>query len=221
MGLTQGRRSDLVPKENQVSKPTLADAGIDKKLSARAQKTRPLLTGLRRYAEPPGESTGTLNGRWAPQRTNASVAAKCKNARLFIRGRGVCVPLVREKPSACDEGGRLIRRWQGAHARPSYRHHLKTKTRDTLPTTSIVLIRRAKLRCSWESASFRPEVCLGVSGRRAKTHAAEFQLGSATNTSQLKPAALARRPHDLQHASHGALVEVSFVESSSFSSDHP
>jgi len=37
VGLAQGRRSDLVPDGNQV-KPTLAEAGIDKKLSARAQK---------------------------------------------------------------------------------------------------------------------------------------------------------------------------------------
>jgi len=38
VGLAQGRRSDLVPKEDQVRKPTLADVGIDKKLSARSQK---------------------------------------------------------------------------------------------------------------------------------------------------------------------------------------
>ena len=38
VGLDQGRRSDLVPKENQVTKPTLTDIGIDKKLSSRAQK---------------------------------------------------------------------------------------------------------------------------------------------------------------------------------------
>lgn len=29
VGLGQGKRTDLVPKENQVEKPTLADAGID------------------------------------------------------------------------------------------------------------------------------------------------------------------------------------------------
>lgn len=38
VGLAQGRRSDLVPKRNQVEKPTLEEAGIDKKLSSRAQK---------------------------------------------------------------------------------------------------------------------------------------------------------------------------------------
>jgi hypothetical protein len=38
VGLAQGKRIDLVPNENQVGRPTLADAGIDKKLSSRAQK---------------------------------------------------------------------------------------------------------------------------------------------------------------------------------------
>lgn len=38
VGLAQGKRTDLVPKENQVARPTLADAGIDKKLSSKAQK---------------------------------------------------------------------------------------------------------------------------------------------------------------------------------------
>jgi hypothetical protein len=31
VGLAQGKRTDLVPNENQVGRPTLADAGIDKK----------------------------------------------------------------------------------------------------------------------------------------------------------------------------------------------
>ncbi len=31
------KRTDLVPERNQVNRPTLADAGIDKKLSSRAQ----------------------------------------------------------------------------------------------------------------------------------------------------------------------------------------
>ena len=38
VGLAQGKRTDLVPRANQVDRPTLADAGIDKKLSSRAQK---------------------------------------------------------------------------------------------------------------------------------------------------------------------------------------
>jgi hypothetical protein len=38
VGLAQGRRSDLVPGRNQVEKPTVAEAGIDKKLSSRAQQ---------------------------------------------------------------------------------------------------------------------------------------------------------------------------------------
>ncbi len=38
VGLAQGKRTDLVPDRNQVDRPTLADAGIDKKLSSRAQK---------------------------------------------------------------------------------------------------------------------------------------------------------------------------------------
>ena len=36
--LAQGRRSDLVPQRNQVEKTTLTEAGIDKKLSMRAQQ---------------------------------------------------------------------------------------------------------------------------------------------------------------------------------------
>ncbi len=32
--LGQGRRTDLVPEEYQVNKPTLADLGIDKKISS-------------------------------------------------------------------------------------------------------------------------------------------------------------------------------------------
>jgi hypothetical protein len=38
VGLAQGKITDLVPKRNQVNKPTLEDAGIDKKLSGKAQK---------------------------------------------------------------------------------------------------------------------------------------------------------------------------------------
>ena len=38
VGFAQGKRTDLVSDMNQVGKPTLADAGIDKKLSSRAQK---------------------------------------------------------------------------------------------------------------------------------------------------------------------------------------
>jgi phage N-6-adenine-methyltransferase len=38
VGLAQGKRTDLVPEAHHVGKPTLADAGIDKKLSSRAQK---------------------------------------------------------------------------------------------------------------------------------------------------------------------------------------
>jgi hypothetical protein len=38
IGLAQGRRSDLVPSENQVERPALADIGVDKKLSSRSQK---------------------------------------------------------------------------------------------------------------------------------------------------------------------------------------
>lgn len=37
-GLGQGKRTDLVPKENQVGKITLEEIGIDKKLSSRSQK---------------------------------------------------------------------------------------------------------------------------------------------------------------------------------------
>ncbi len=37
VGLGQGRRTDIVPKENYVEKPTLSDAGISKKLSSRSQ----------------------------------------------------------------------------------------------------------------------------------------------------------------------------------------
>jgi len=36
--LAQGRRTDLVPRRNQVERVTLIEAGIDKKLSSRAQK---------------------------------------------------------------------------------------------------------------------------------------------------------------------------------------
>ena len=38
VGLAQGKRTDLVPSGNQVERPTLADVGIDKKMSSRAQK---------------------------------------------------------------------------------------------------------------------------------------------------------------------------------------
>ena len=38
VGLAQGKRTDLVPDRNQVDRPTLAEVGIDKKLSSRAQK---------------------------------------------------------------------------------------------------------------------------------------------------------------------------------------
>lgn len=38
VGLAQGKRTDLVPERHQVDRPTLAEAGIDKKLSSRAQK---------------------------------------------------------------------------------------------------------------------------------------------------------------------------------------
>ena len=41
VGLAQGKRTDLVPNENQVGRATLADAGIDHKLSSRAQKLAP------------------------------------------------------------------------------------------------------------------------------------------------------------------------------------
>jgi hypothetical protein len=37
-GLAQGRRSDLLPKEKEVGRATLQEAGIDWKLSSRAQK---------------------------------------------------------------------------------------------------------------------------------------------------------------------------------------
>ena len=46
VGFAQGRRSDLVPKENQV-KPTLADAGIDRKLSMRSQQLAAMPEGGR------------------------------------------------------------------------------------------------------------------------------------------------------------------------------
>jgi hypothetical protein len=42
--LAQGRRTDLVPRGNQVDKVTLIEAGIDKKLSSRAQKLAMLAT---------------------------------------------------------------------------------------------------------------------------------------------------------------------------------
>ncbi len=38
MRLAQDERTDLVPQGNHVDLPTLAEAGIDKKLSSRAQK---------------------------------------------------------------------------------------------------------------------------------------------------------------------------------------
>jgi hypothetical protein len=46
--LAQGRRTDLVPRRNQVERVTLIEAGIDKKLSSRAQKLAELaeLEGL-------------------------------------------------------------------------------------------------------------------------------------------------------------------------------
>jgi hypothetical protein len=54
VGLAQGKRTDLVPNKNQVEKPTLAEAGIDKKLSSRAQKLAAVATNrvetLRRFA---------------------------------------------------------------------------------------------------------------------------------------------------------------------------
>lgn len=42
VGLGQGKRTDLVPKQDQVTtRPTLSDMGIDKKLSSRAQGLTP------------------------------------------------------------------------------------------------------------------------------------------------------------------------------------
>jgi hypothetical protein len=38
VGLAQGRRSDLLPKEKEVARATLAEVGIDHKLFHRAQK---------------------------------------------------------------------------------------------------------------------------------------------------------------------------------------
>ena len=38
VGLAQGRRSDLLPNGKEVHRPTLKEAGIDHKLSSRAQK---------------------------------------------------------------------------------------------------------------------------------------------------------------------------------------
>ena len=38
VGLAQGKRTDLLPVEQEVQKPTLSDAGISWKLSSHAQK---------------------------------------------------------------------------------------------------------------------------------------------------------------------------------------
>jgi len=120
--LAQGRRSDLVPRRNQVEKVTLAEAGVDKKLSARAQKLAVLAEDL---------FEGLLN-RW---RARLSHETERVTTNLLNEGQ-------REQARAARRARPLpVGRYHLLYADPPWRYdHTETESRaieNHYPTMSL------------------------------------------------------------------------------------